>query len=154
MAVLMPKLPRRLWLTVLLGAWPPLASTADSAVSVIVAPGSRLSSLSANELAQIYRRQKQFVDGGRVQPVNLPASHGLRRWFSQQVLGRSPEEMEGYWRDQYFNGTVPPFVLASEEAVIRFVAGTPGALGYVSACAVDKRVRVLLQWDGGPGCKR
>ncbi len=70
------------------------------------------------------------------------------------ILGQPPEALEGYWRDLYFNGVVPPFVLASEEAVIRFVASTPGAIGYVSACPGDKRVRVLMQLDGGPPCPR
>ena len=125
-----------------------------AAVLVITAPGSEPAAITSDELALVYRRQKTLVDGTRVQPVNLPAAHPLRRWFSQQVLGQPPEAMEGYWSDLYFNGVVPPFVLASEEAVIRFVASTPGAIGYVSACPGDKRVRVLMQLDGGPPCPR
>lgn len=130
------------------------APTLAAAVLVIAAPGTVPPAITSDELALVYRRQKTLVDGTRVQPVNLPAAHPLRRWFSQQVLGQPPEAMEGYWRDLYFNGVVPPFVLASEEAVIRFVATTPGAIGYVSACPGDKRVRVLMQIDGGPPCPR
>lgn len=130
------------------------ARAADSGVVVVMAAGSGPPSLAADELARIYRRQQQFLAGARVQPVNLPAAHPLRRWFSLQVLGSSPEELDGYWRAQYFNGTTPPYVLGSEEAVLRFVAATPGALGYVSACAADRRVRVLLPLDGGPACTR
>ena len=130
------------------------AAAADGTVAVIVAPGAILPPLSAEELASIYRRQKLFVAGMRVQPVNLPPQHALRRWFSQQLLKQAPEEMDGYWRDLYFNGVVPPFVLASEEAVLRFVVATPGAIGYVSSCALDKRVRVLMQLEGGPACSR
>lgn len=137
--------------TLLAGA---CAQAADAPVRVVAAPGTRPAVLSLAELAQVYRRQRGFIDGQRVQPVNLPAAHPLRRWFSQQVLGQTPEEMEGWWRDQYFNGVLPPFVLASEEAVLRWVAATPGAIGYVSGCAADRRVRVLLQLDGGPACGR
>jgi ABC-type phosphate transport system substrate-binding protein len=126
----------------------------EGAVAVIAAAGSSLPALRTDELAQLYRRRKLFVGAQRVQPVNLPAQHPLRRWFSQQLLGASPQEMEGYWRDLYFDGVTPPFVLASEEAVIRFVAATPGAIGYVCASWVDRRVRVLLQLEGGPGCNR
>lgn len=128
--------------------------SAQAQVAVIVAPQARPTSLPLAELAQIYRRQKLFVADARVQPINLPANHPLRRWFSQQVLGQMPEEMDDYWRDLYFNGVLPPFVLGSEEAVIRFVAATPNAIGYVSHCAVDKRVRVLMQLEGGPACSR
>lgn len=147
---------RALLVAVLLGAMfaAAAAAAADGTVAVIVAPGSALPLLSAEELASIYRRQKLFVTGMRVQPVNLPPQHALRRWFSQQLLKQAPEEMDGYWRDLYFNGVVPPFVLASEEAVLRFVVATPGAIGYVSGCALDKRVRVLMQLEGGPACSR
>ena len=129
-------------------------AVAETRVAVIVAAGGTNSNLVPDDLALIYRRKKQFVGSARVQPINLPAQHPLRRFFSQQVLHKTPEELEDYWRDMYFNGISPPFVLASEEAVIRFVASTPGAVGYVSQCAVDRRVTVVAMLDGGPPCNR
>lgn len=135
-----------------LGATP--APAADTRVAVIVPAGAQPAALAADDLGAVYRRRKLFGGGQKLQPVNLPAAHPLRRWFSQQVLQRSPEELEDHWRDLYFNGVFPPFVLASEEAVLRFVAATPGAVGYVPMCLVDKRVTVLLVLDGGPPCPR
>lgn len=139
-----------------LGAWTlaPPAWAAEPRVAVIVAAGEPLPALGLEELAQIYRRRKQFIGPQRVQPANLPPQHALRRHFSQQVLKRTPEEMEPYWRDLYFNGVFPPFVVASEEAMLRFVAATPGAIGYVSACLVDRRVATLLHLEGGPACTK
>lgn len=147
--------PRRALVAWLLGGplLPP-ARAADSQVAVIGSPAMAGTAVGLDELALVYRRRKQFVGSQRVQPVNLPAAHPLRRWFSQQVLRQTPEELEDYWRDQYFNGVLPPFVLASEEAVMRFVAATPGAIGYVSHCLVDRRVGVLALLEGGPGCGR
>lgn len=127
---------------------------ADHRVAVIVTPGSAATSLGASELAQIYRRSKLTEGGQKLQPVNLPAAHPLRRWFSQQLLQRTPEELEDHWRQLYFNGVFPPFVLASEEAVLRFVAATPGAVGYVPMCLVDRRVAVVAVLEGGPPCPR
>jgi hypothetical protein len=132
----------------------PAVHGADGRVAVVVAAQTPSAMLTLDELAQVYRRRRQFVGGLRVQPINLPAGHALRRFFSHTVLQKAPEEMEDYWRDMYFNGVFPPFVLASEEAVLRFVAATPGAIGYVSACALDRRVTVVLMLDGGPGCSR
>lgn len=124
-------------------------------IDIIMAEGSALPFLSSEKLALIFKRKRNFWDNGeRIQPVNLPPAHPLRRAFSQQVFGRSPEELDDYWRDMYFHGVLPPFVLASEEAVIRFVATTPGAIGYVSACALDHRVTVVLRLDEGPACTR
>lgn len=131
------------------------AQAADGRLVVIVsATAAPAAALSLDELELIYRRKKQFVGGARVQPINLPAQHPLRRFFSQQVLHKTPEDLEDYWRDQYFNGISPPFVLASEEAMIRFVASTPGAVGYVSHCLADRRVAVVATLDGGPACSR
>ncbi len=141
-------------LAALLLAGAVLCTPADAQVAVVTGAAVRLPPLAAPELAQVWLRRRQFVEGVRLQPVNLPAGHALRRWFSQQLLGQTPEELEGYWRDQYFNGVLPPYVLGSEEAVLRFVAATPGAIGYVPACLADKRVRVLVQLEGGPPCPR
>ena len=108
-----------------------------------------------HELALIYKRKKRFwPDGRRIAPVNLPASQAVRRAFSVAILGHTPEELDEYWRDQYFHGELPPFVASSEEAVIRFVASTPGAVGYISACLADKRIAVLMVIDEGLPCSR
>ncbi|WP_374479946.1 hypothetical protein [Zoogloea sp.] len=139
----------------LLGA----ASLADAAelsgIAVIVAPGSTLRDLDKHELALIYKRKKRlWPDGRRIAPVNLPAGQNIRKAFSVAILGHTPEEMDDYWRDQYFHGELPPFVASSEEAVIRLVATTPGAIGYVPACLADKRVNVVLTIDDGLPCPR
>jgi ABC-type phosphate transport system substrate-binding protein len=127
----------------------------DNGIVVIVAAGTGVPRLNTDELAQVFRQNKRFGDDGkRIMPVNLPANHPVRRAFSQQVLGHSPEEMDDYWRDMYFHGILPPHVLASEEAVIRFVAGTPGSIGYVSACLADRRVTIILHLDMIGSCPR
>ncbi|MEQ8660459.1 MAG: hypothetical protein RLW62_06545 [Gammaproteobacteria bacterium] len=98
-------------------------------------------SARGRNLADLFRR-KLLVDarGNRLVPVNLPGRDPLRRAFSLAVLELPPEEMEGYWNERYFHGVSPPPVVASTEAVLRFVAATPGAVGYVPNCAVDARV--------------
>jgi len=102
--------------------------------------------LTRDELRAIFLEKRRFWSSGeRIQAVNLPPSNPIRRTFSLRVLGASPEDLEDYWRELYFHGERPPYVFASEEAVLRFVAQTPGAIGYVSACAVDKRVHVVWQ---------
>jgi ABC-type phosphate transport system substrate-binding protein len=118
----------------------------EVAIAVVVGAGAsaQAAPLSSAMVASIFRRKRQFWDDQmRIVAVNLPALHPLRRQFSQRLFKRSPEDLQAYWNDQYFHGVVPPAVLASEEAVIRFVADTPGAVGYVWACSVDKRVAVV-----------
>ncbi len=119
---------------------------AEERIAVIVSETSPVKdALSREELASIYRRKKLFWENSiTIVPLNLPVTHPLRRSFSRTVLGESPEEMEAYWNTQYFHGISPPYVLASEEAVVEFVATTPGAVGYVNATAVNGRAHVLL----------
>jgi hypothetical protein len=76
----------------------------------------------------------------------------LRRAFSQSVLGGVPEGFEDYWRKLYFQGVLPPHVLASEEAVIRFVSSTPGAIGYVTSCIPAHGVQLLMVVGELPNC--
>jgi len=121
------------------------AAHAESVVIVVAAADSRRQ-IDLGELASIYRRKVRIDNEGRlVVPVNLPAAHPIRRIFSQALFGRAPEDLQAYWDEQYFQGISPPLVLDSEEAVLRFVISTPGAIGYVSSCSVDNRVKVLAR---------
>ncbi|WP_052367405.1 type 2 periplasmic-binding domain-containing protein [Algiphilus aromaticivorans] len=115
------------------------------AIAVIASTADQDVHLNPTRLSLIYRRKLRFwLDGRRIHPINLPVAHPLRQRFSQIVLGSSPKALEDYWRERYFLGIEPPFVVHSTEAMIRIVAQTKGALGYVDACDVDARVRVLL----------
>lgn len=129
------------------------AATVAKAPPIAVIVGSdHAGVLRLQDVSLIFLRKKLFwTKGGRINPVNLPAGHLLRQGFSRWVLGDTPEEMERYWNDLYFHGISPPFVLGSPEAVLRFVSQTPGAIGYVSFCDVDTRVKVaLILSESGP----
>lgn len=115
-------------------------------IAVVVAPARADAALDRDALALIFERKRLYwPDGARIQPVNLPAADPLRGQFTRSVLNLRPEQLDDYWNGLYFHGVRPPFVLGSGEAVLRFVAATPDAIGYVSACAVDERVRVLMR---------
>ncbi len=102
--------------------------------------------LTVRQLARVYRRQYLLGrDGQRLHPVNLPPEHPLRIAVSRKLYGRDPVAMTRFWSEQYFNGISPPHVVDSQEAMLRFIANTPGAIGYIVECKVDKRVRVVLR---------
>jgi hypothetical protein len=138
--------PRRLVLAFLLALWPGVPSPwAGEALAVVVAAGSPLDRLAPEAVRLVFARKSQVdQQGHRWIPLNLPAADPLRRAFSLAVFDALPEDLEEYWNNQYFHGINPPEVLASEEAVLRFVAATPGAIGYVRAPLADGRVKVVL----------
>lgn len=118
---------------------------AESGLAVIVPPGHALTSLDAPTLAAIFRRKLRVsADGHALVPVNLRLTDPLRTAFSQTVFGLEPAAMDAYWNERYFHGVQPPHVVASVEAMLRFVAATDGAVGYVPTCRVDARVRQLM----------
>lgn len=133
------------WLLLLFSLTAPCAAGEEELLAVVVSHAQAGRALNPAELGLIYRRkQLVWADGTRINPANLPPDNPLRRAFSRRVLGSPPEGLTQYWNAMYFHGISPPHVLASEEAVLRFVAETPGAVGYVSACKTDARVKAVL----------
>lgn len=142
-------------LPALFAVGPARPETSKVSFAVIVADDVEERTLSREELSFVYQRKQNFWrNGKRIQPVNLPATNGLRRAFSQCVLGQPPEAMENYWREMYFHGSLPPHVLESEEAVLLFVDTTPGAIGYVSVCPPHMHARVILTFGDALNCPK
>ncbi|MEJ2346085.1 MAG: hypothetical protein P8076_00835 [Gammaproteobacteria bacterium] len=114
-------------------------------IAVIVARSGPRLELDRATLRDIYLK-KVFVSARGVAfiPVNLPPDHVLRRAFSRALLHESGDQLQAYWNQRYFHGVRPPYVLGSQTAVVRFVARTPGAVGYVAPCRVDSSVRRIL----------
>lgn len=124
-----------------------------AAILVIVHEDVPARAISREQLRRIFLARDRFwSDGRRIAPVNLPAGSALRETFSRRVLGRTSRELAAYWNDLYFHGTLPPQTVASEQAVLRFVANTAGAIGYVTADAaavLPAGVRMVLSLEGG-----
>lgn len=133
-------------LLLMLGLWLPAAACqAAPGIAVVASRDAPHMTLDRATLRDVYLK-KVFVDrhGDALVPVNLPPDDPLRRAFSRAVLGEAPESLQGYWNERYFHGVRPPYVLASQAAVARFVAGTAGAIGYLASCRVDPGLRTLL----------
>ena len=127
------------------------AQETHSELAIIVAHDQGPDLSRREEIAQLFLARRKLDRTGRaLVPVNLPPDDPARQVFSQQILGAPPKAWEAYWTERYFQGVTPPAVVASPEAMLRFVAATPGAVGYLSACRVDGRVRVLLKVEAPP----
>ncbi|WP_199099079.1 hypothetical protein [Dyella sp. ASV21] len=121
------------------------AAAAQPQIAIITAPDAPQLTLDHNMLRDVYLK-KVFVDGQGtpLTPVNLPSGAPLREAFTRVLLHMDGNQLQDYWDRQYFQGVSPPYVLASQDAVVRFVATTPGAIGYVATCHVDTSVHVAL----------
>jgi ABC-type phosphate transport system substrate-binding protein len=119
---------------------------ADLPIRVIVHP-TRAGGLTVAEVRAIFlKEQRLWSDGQPIVPVNREAGSAAREAFSRRVFGRGSRQMASYWNRRYFDdGDFPPATLASEEAVLRFVAANVNAVGYVVAAEISDAVVVILE---------
>jgi len=138
----------RYWLVIIVSFIAGWAQAGEVPLAVVVAQGFDGKPPTVRELELIYKRKMLYWENGnRIYPVNLSLDSAWRRDFSLSVLKSLPDAQTQYWNNLYYHGISPPHVLLSEEAVLRFVSETKGAIGYVSACAADNRVKVIFWID-------
>jgi len=112
---------------------------------VVIVHADREERLGRTEIAQIYLKKRRFWgDGEGIVPVNRNSGSEARELFVHRIFGDQARQLGRYWNRQYFQGVLPPATLASDEAVKRFVASEPRAIGYIDADLVDDSVRVVL----------
>lgn len=128
---------------VLGGAFDALAE--ERTLAVITHP-SRAVSLSSYDLRRFFLKQRRFwPDGSPVIAVNQTAATTGRTAFERLVFGRKATGLPAYWNQRYFEGLFPPITLDSDEAVQRYVAAKPNAVGYVDTRSVNGSVHVALR---------
>ena len=120
-------------------------ASAEDEIAVIVASNASNLNLNPSILRDIYLK-KIFLNDSDQEfiPINLPPGHALRRAFALTLFNKSTQELQNYWNQRYFHGITPPFVLGSPQAVVQFVAKTPGAIGYVTPCDLNPSVKLVL----------
>ena len=113
---------------------------------IIVHPDNS-NGLSRDFLTDVYlKRVTRWPDGEGVHPVDQRASSSVRQRFSDAILKRSVAAVKRYWQQRIFSGReLPPPELDSDEAVVSYVVGHRGAVGYVSGSAkLDRSKAVVL----------
>ena len=112
---------------------------------VIVNASNPVKSLSRTQLAAMFlKKVEAWETGALVVPIDQPERAPVRREFSVDVIGKPPSAVKSYWNQLIFSGrSIPPAERLSDADVINFVKSTPSAVGYVSASAPTKGVKVL-----------
>jgi hypothetical protein len=118
----------------------------DTRIDVVTAPTPPAITLDRVTLRDIFLKRIVIDNAGKpLVPLNLAPDDPLRAAFSQVLLGKAPDALQRFWNERYFQGVSPPYVVRSQEAMLRFIAETPGAVGYVASCRADERVRVVAE---------
>ncbi len=127
----------------------PAPAAEELELAIIVHP-SRATTLTVETLKRIYlKRQRFWDDGHAIVAINQELATPAREAFTRIVFGDEAVRLPAYWNEQYFHGVLPPITLGSEEAVVRYVASRPDAVGYVDARHVDASVATVLRLRAG-----
>lgn len=119
-----------------------LPALADSIV--IGHPGMK--PLDRTTLQRIYTGRIVEVGGVRVIPLNLPPGNQIRETFLRGCLKQDEEKYTGYWTVRRYVGKgTPPRELPTPAALVRYIAKTSGALGYVEESDITPEIRVLFR---------
>ena len=113
-------------------------------LKVIANPSVTLSSVSADELRNVFLVTKTSLsDGTHVEPV-LEKDGPVHEAFVKEYLGKTDAALQTYYRSLVFTGKASmPKTLRADAEVVAYVAKTKGAVGYVSAGASTVGVKIL-----------
>ena len=114
-----------------------LSFSTNAAVAVVVNPGFA-DSLDQATVAQIYLGKDKTL-------TPYMQSGGTADEFIDKVLSRNASQYKAYWAKLAFTGGGrPPKELGSDAEVLKKVASSADAIGFVDAGAVDGSVKVLF----------
>ena len=109
---------------------------AGEPIVVIVNSANPVESLSLGELKKLFLGDRSRWDTGKaVAPVIIGPGASERTAFLKIVCGMNDADLGKYFLQAAFTGksATPPKEVGSAAAVKSFVAGSPGAIGFVKA---------------------
>jgi TonB family protein len=126
-----------------------------SDVKIVANPSVRADSITPAELRSVFLQDRRSLnDGSHVEPV-LAKGGTVHEAFLRQYVGKSDDDLRTYYRTLVFTGTgTMPKFLDSDAEIIRYVAHTKGAVGYVSIDFPTNGVKVLAVSQAGTGFER
>jgi hypothetical protein len=122
-----------------------LCPFALQAQKLIVHPDVGTTAITTDD-ARLYltMRHKTWPNGLPVKVFVLPDDDPLHREVANTLLHMFPYQLRRVWDRQLFSGTgQAPSVVTSQDEMLRRVAATPGAIGYVASLPANAPVRYL-----------
>ncbi len=121
-----------------------LAGAAGDEIVVIGHPS--LPKTDRVTLQRLYTGRIVSINQQAVVPINLPAGTAAREEFLQSVMEQNEEQYTGYWLVRRYVGKgASPMELGSVDEVLKYIAVTPGAVGYVPASKVPPGSNVIFR---------
>jgi ABC-type phosphate transport system substrate-binding protein len=125
----------------LLAVLPGTGAAAPAGAEVVVNAQSDIDQISRPLLRGIFgMRVRAWPDGTPVRVFVLDDSDPVHVEFCKSVLRMYPYQLRQNWDRLVYSGTgQPPIGVASEKELLKQVAATPGAIGYLNRAAFTAR---------------
>ena len=113
-------------------------------VAVIAHRDVPADTVASAQLLDFYTGDLKFwKDGTPIVALDLKPKSAIKKAF-YKFLGKSSARMKSIWLKRLLSGEGdPPEAFKSEEELLRKVAATPGAVGFVAREKVDGKVKIL-----------
>jgi ABC-type phosphate transport system substrate-binding protein len=113
-----------------------VCSVAYADIVVVVSAKSTTSTMTAQEISQIYLGKSNAM-----KPVDAAP---IRSQFYSKVAGKDEAQVKAIWSKLVFTGkATAPKELPTSVDVVKSVAADPNAIGYVEKSAVDSTVKIV-----------
>jgi hypothetical protein len=111
----------------------PKPAGSPSVLVVVVSAGAGRTSLTREEIRNIYTGQTTFwANNTPVRAFNRPAGSPAGKKFFGSILGMSSGAFREHWNElQLSGGGIAPATISSPASIVARVAGGSGAIGYV-----------------------
>jgi hypothetical protein len=117
----------------------------DVALAVIVAPTSKLTNISFDDLRRVFQSERVGgADGARLIALNQPPKTPDRVGFDHVVLGMDSDAVGRFWISRKIeHGNAPPRSVTSLTTLRRVVEKLPGAIAYIRPGQLGSQVRAI-----------
>ena len=128
---------------VVLALFSGVSSAAD--VAVIAHRAVPVDTLDRQRLLDFYTGDiRSWTDETAVVVLDLKPK-GESKYLFYEFLGKSPSRMKSIWMKNLLSGeSRPPESMGTEDDLLRKVAATPGAVGFVARAKVTDEVKTLI----------
>lgn len=118
--------------------------TVQAGVVVIANNSVPTDAVTAGDLQNIFLgRTTTWSDGSAVAAAVIDGGATADE-FLKSYVKKSPSQFQAFWKKAVFTGTgTPPEEFASDADILAYVAGTAGAVGFVSDATAPDGVKVL-----------
>jgi len=117
-----------------------LSSFAFSNISIFISHNNKISKVSNEELANLYLKKSDTINGIKVIPVDSK-NKKLFQEFCRKVIKKTPKQLHAYWIKEIFRGNKqPPKKLSPKEIRKAMKNKTP----IISYDEIPNEGRILL----------